>query len=226
VINALSYHLFNVKWQLVCTLTFGANWNAKKTRNKVDRVFGWLRRIYGFHSGSVVLDGQPFVVSEERGEMRDRYHVHMLIAGLPEQPSRADCFAMQWLWKDGFKGGFAKIRPYNPSLSGVRYTMKSLDLSDLRAISSESGREKARAISGCHIGHTTSFAGANAFEVGKIGDQSSRDLMVMVSRGCIVLCAGIASPSVRRLERSKRFYQLRRKELAPGTKSKKHKVSA
>jgi hypothetical protein len=207
MVNPLSYHLLRIEWQGYVTLTFGANWSKRKTRNKIERVFAWLRRIVRHHTGDKSLQDVLFVAAEELGELNERYHVHLLIGGLPRKLTKSDCFAMQWTWKEDFRGGFAKIRPYSPSLRGVGYVLKSLDLSDLRSISSESGRARAQALAGVHVGHSTTYAGANAYEVGKIGASAEQGLMVMVSHGSQRMLVERANTREKRLSRSKAFFQ-------------------
>jgi hypothetical protein len=93
---------------------------------------------------------------------------------------------MSWLWKDRFHGGFTVIRPYNASLGGVRYVLKSLSLCDLRSVSSETGRVRAETLAGAHVsGSVTTYAGANAYEVGKIGKQYEQGLEVTLSLGLL-----------------------------------------
>lgn len=211
MIQPLSYHLIRQEWQGFVTLTFGANWSARKTRNKVERIFAWLRRIVRFHTGSKSLQDIRFVLSEELGEMGDRYHVHMLIGGLPRKLTKTDCFAMSHVWKEGFRGGFAKIRPYAPTLRGVEYVLKTLDLSSLRAISSETSKARLQALAGVHVGSvSTSYAGANAYEVGKIGSADGQGLCVMVSLGCVELMRKRGN-SRRSSARAVEFYKRRSK---------------
>lgn len=205
-----------MEWQGFVTLTFGANWSAKKTRNKIERVFAWLRRIVRHHTGNKSLDGILFVASEELGELNDRYHVHMLIGGLPRKLTKTDCFAMSHLWKEGFRGGFAKIRPYSPTLRGVDYVLKTLSLSDLRGISSAESIERVQALAGVHVGSvSTSYAGANAFEVGKMGAGYESGLMVMVSHGCTELMCKRVNSRLRKTAKAVGFFKRRSKRQAP-----------
>ena len=215
MIQPLSYHLLRIDWQGFVTLTFGANWSARKTRNKVERVFAWLRRIVRHHTGSKSLQNVLFVASEELGELGDRYHVHMLIGGLPRKLTKTDCFAMAHLWKEGFRGGFAKIRPYSPTLRGVDYVLKSLSLSDLRGISSETSKSRTQALAGVHVGSVrTTYTGANAFEVGKMGAGYESGLMVMVSHGCTELMCKRANSRLRKAAKSADFFKRRSKRQA------------
>lgn len=220
MVNSLSYHLQRVDWQLYVTLTFGANWSGRKTRNKVERLYSWLRCIVEHHTGSRSLEGTIWLAAEELGEMNDRYHLHLLIGGFAKKPTKTDCFAMQWTWQEAFKGGFAKIRPYTPSLRGVGYVLKGLDLVDLRAISSESRRDRAQTLAGAHVGRTTTYAGANAYELGKIGNQWEQGLDVTLSLGLQELLEARAN-SRRSARRSERFFRRRSKTDAPRTLPKK-----
>lgn len=182
-VTPLAYHLQKVPFGLYVTLTFGTNWTSSKTRNKVERLYSWLRFIYGHHCSDRTLSDKEWLVAEELGEVGERYHVHLLIGSLPKRPTKTDCFAMAWLWKDQLKGGYAKIRPYNPSLNGVGYVLKSLSLTDLRSISSESGRIRVETLAGAEVGRSTTYAGANAYEIAKIGNQHAQGLEVTLSLG-------------------------------------------
>lgn len=214
MVNGLSYHLLRKEglFQGYCTLTFGANWNDRKTRNKVERVFAWLRDVYEFHTGSRELDGKIELIAEELGDKGGRFHYHILLGSLPKQLSKSDCFAMAWLWKEQYKGGFASIRPYDGSLAGVRYVLKSLDLVDLRAISSESAQVKAQALAGVHVRTSTSYQGANAYEVGKIG--SGQGLEVTLSLGLLSVLQSGAN-SRRCTERSVGFFRRKKRREKP-----------
>ncbi len=218
--DALSRALLRIEWQLFVTLPFGANWSAKKTRNKVERVFAWLRRIQLHHNGTRSLEDMPFVCAEELGEVGERYHVHLVIGGLPRKPTKTDCFAMEWLWREEFRGGHAKIRPYTPTLRGVGYVLKTLSLSDLRSISSEGNREKAEALAGVHVGMASTYAGANAFEVGKMGKADEQGLLVMVSPRCQALMVGSATARGRRRARSLAFFRRDRTHTTANTAAK------
>jgi len=207
------------------TLTFGANWNARKSRNKVDRFFSFLREVYGFHTGSTELASRRFVGAEELGEMGARYHLHVLLADLKKGGvSKSDCFAMAWLWMDTFKGGFAKIRPYNPALHGVGYVLKTLRTVDLRAISSDDRRNRAIVLAGAHVAdHSTSFDGANRFEVGKMGAASECGTEVMLSHGLVEWLSKRAnSPEERRKVKSLDFLQRRHKRSGLKTEAAMH----
>lgn len=206
MVNGLSYHLQKVRFHAYVTLTFGANWNSAKTRNKVERLYSWLRFIYGHHCEDRALNGKIWLAAEELGEMNDRYHVHLLLGDFPKRPTKTDCFAMQHAWKETFKGGFAKIRPYEPSLSGVSYVLKGLDLVDLRAVSSEVAKVRIETLAGAHVGRTTTYAGANAYEVGKIGQQYEQGLEVTLSLGLQSLLQAGAN-SRRGTERAVRFFR-------------------
>ncbi|MEO5917018.1 MAG: hypothetical protein ABIS50_22505 [Luteolibacter sp.] len=223
MVNGLSYHLLKVQFQLYVTLTFGGNWNDKKSRNKTERIYSWLRFVYGHHCDERTLEGKIFVIAEELGELNDRYHVHLLLGSLPKTPTKGDCFAMAHLWKESLKGGFAVIRPYNPSLRGVGYVLKSLDLVDLRSISSESSKARVQTLAGVHVGCNTTFAGANAYEVGKIGLQYEQGLDVTISLGLQALLQSGAN-SRRGSERSRGFFVRRSKRRRAHTGEKRAKL--
>lgn len=213
MINSLSFHLQKVRFYAYVTLTFGGNWNAKKTRNKVERLYSWLRFIYGHHCEDRAINGKVWLAAEELGEMNDRFHVHLLLGSFPKHPTRGDCFAMQHAWKETFKGGFAKIRPYTPSLNGVDYVLKTLNLVDLRAVSSETSKVRVQTLAGAHVGLNTTYSGANAFEVGKIGRQYEQGLEVTLSLGLQELMESGAN-SRRGTGRSVRFFRRRLKTEA------------
>lgn len=209
MIHPLSYHLLKIPFDLYVTHTYGANWSKGKTRNKVERRYSWLRDIYGHHCSDRALDDKPWLDAEELGDMNDRYHAHMLLGGLPKRPTKSDCFAMQWLWKEDFRGGFSKIRPYNPSLGGVDYVLKALSLCDLRSVSSETGRARVQCLAGAAVSNrSTTYAGANAFEVGKIGKQYGQGMEVTLSLGLMRILQSGANDR-RGTERSVSFFRRR-----------------
>ena len=126
---------------------------------------------------------------------------------------------MQYIWQKQFRGGHAKIRPYAPALCGVGYVLKSLDLADLRAISSASGQDKAQSLAGVHVGKTTSFAGANQYEMNKIG-RDGQGLKVTVSLGVQGLLHTVANDR-RGAARSVAFFRRRSGTSQPHTQVKK-----
>lgn len=216
MIQPLSYHLRKIPFQGYITHTYGANWNARKTRNKLERRYSWLRSVYGFHCSDRALNDKVWLDAEELGEMNDRYHAHMLLGSIPRKLTKTDCFAMQWLWKDGFRGGYSKIRPYHPSLAGVDYVLKSLSLADLRAVSSETGQIRVQTLAGAEVGsRVTTYAGANAYELGKIGNQYSQGLEVTLSLGLQRLLQSGANDR-RGTERSVAFFRRGRSERSRG----------
>jgi hypothetical protein len=221
-VSPLAYHLLRFQFDAYVTLTFGANWNARKSRNKLERIYAWLREIYQFHTGARVLERIPFLIAEELGEVGERFHVHILLAGLGKRPSVSDCFAMEWLWQEAYKGGFAQIRPYDARLGGVRYVLKTLSMADLRQISTEQRQVRAQALAGASTAPgVTTYAGANRYEVGKIGKQYEQGLNVTLSLGLVELLQARAN-SRRGSDRAARFFRRRSKtKTPPGTREKR-----
>ena len=62
--------------------------------------------------------------------MLGRWHFHFLLTGLARQSvTRHTCFFIMKTWEK-CGGGSARVRLFDPSLSGVGYTVKYLGLSD------------------------------------------------------------------------------------------------
>jgi hypothetical protein len=84
----------------------------KKTGHAIDKVH-WSRLIWA--------------AREERGELKGRYHFHLLVSGFP--PGRVNAvqrFAMKAMAsRAGF--GHSDVRAFDPTLSGVKYVLKGLD---------------------------------------------------------------------------------------------------
>lgn len=67
-----------------------------------------------------------WVLRLEEGEITNRRHFHLLLAGLPEyHVTRRSCFAFMKTW-EGLGGGIARCRIYDPRLAGVDYVLKCL----------------------------------------------------------------------------------------------------
>lgn len=71
----------------------------------------------------------------EDGELTARRHFHFLLAGFPAQSIHlTTCYWMAHKWEE-LGGGMARIRQFNPALTGVGYITKCLsgpDGGDLR----------------------------------------------------------------------------------------------
>lgn len=105
--------------------------------------------------------------------------MHLLLADL-SKPTRSNCHAMSWLWKSELKGGFSVIRPFDRSLSGVAYVLKTVSASRAREIGRklENGcaqetarleREVTHSLTGTTLSDCWNVSDANAYEVAKIG---------------------------------------------------------
>jgi len=69
----------------------------------------------------------PWCLRLERGEINDRLHHHFLLTGLPEVAACIPtCFAMMRTWENKLRGGHARIRLFDPRLSGVDYIAECL----------------------------------------------------------------------------------------------------
>lgn len=102
---------------------------------------------------SVLFKNLVWLAREERGEIGDRYHYHVLLDGLPlARRNRVETFVWKRLWTQ-LGGGFIDARPFDARLSGAAYVLKGLD--------------------------TWSYTQANHYELTKFGqDADGRELIV------------------------------------------------
>ena len=136
------YVLSKLRWQFFGSLTF-------RTERMPERVgltmfFGLMRKVAkDFH---LYFPGLPWCLRLERGEIGQRLHHHFLLAGLQENAACvATCFAMIRSWQNKLRGGHARIRLFDPRLSGVEYVAECLGYDGADAYESakfgQSGRE-------------------------------------------------------------------------------------
>jgi hypothetical protein len=121
--NPEKHQLDFVQWQFFCTFTF-------KTLEVTETV--WLKMYFAIMREQADNFGVHFlkilwVLRNEKGEITARPHFHALIAGLPTSAvTHATCFSFMKIWeKHG--GGQARVRVYDPTLSGVGYVLKGVD---------------------------------------------------------------------------------------------------
>ena len=121
--NGLIFIVGRVDWQLFATFTFKSVKVSDAVRVKM--FFAVMREQaenMGVHFKRVM-----WCLRSELGESTERFHFHALIAGLPNwSVSKATCFSYMKIWeKHG--GGMARVRVFNPNLTGVGYTLKGVD---------------------------------------------------------------------------------------------------
>ena len=109
-----------------------------------------------------------WVLRLEDGELTNRRHFHVLIAGLPEyHVTIKSCFALMRTW-EGLGGGIARCRIFDPRLAGVDYILKCLTDGDW-------DQERT----GNQVG--TTLDGANKYELGKFGSETVQQLTLSQS---------------------------------------------
>ncbi len=148
--NPEKHLLHTVGWQFFCTFTF-------KTLNVSEAV--WLKMYFALMRKQADNFGVHFtkilwVLRKEKGEITQRPHFHALIAGLPASAvTPATCFSFMKIW-ESLRGGQARVRVYDSTLTGVEYVLKGVDEAYVNA-------------------------GANWYELGKFGMRC--DVMLSMS---------------------------------------------
>jgi hypothetical protein len=109
-------------WQLFGTFTFKEE--EMSTARRFNMFFAWLRQ--AAKQFRVYFPGLPWCLRMEDGEMAGRRHFHFLLAGFPAHSIRKTArFWMMHKWEE-LGGGMARIRKFDPSLTGVDYVTKCL----------------------------------------------------------------------------------------------------
>jgi len=117
------YVLSKLRWQFFGSLTFRADRMPERVR--ISMFFALLRK--AAKDFRCYFPRLPWCLRLERGEIGDRLHNHFLLAGLPESGMCvATCFAMMRAWENKLGGGHARIRVFDPRLSGVGYVAECL----------------------------------------------------------------------------------------------------
>ena len=120
------YQLCQVKWQFFGTLTFRSGRLPERVRLRM--YFALMRKVC--KQFRIHFKRSVWCLRLEQGEMLGRWHFHFLLTGLPRQNvTRSTYFFIMKTWEKS-KGGHARVRLFDPSLSGVGYTVKCLGLSD------------------------------------------------------------------------------------------------
>jgi len=136
------YVLSKLRWQFFGSLTFRTERMPERVR--VTTFFALMRKVAkDFH---IYFPGVPWCLRLERGEITNRLHHHFLLTGLPPSAiSVATCFAMMRTWENKLRGGHARVRLFDPRLSGVEYVAECLGYDGADAYESakfgQSGRE-------------------------------------------------------------------------------------
>jgi len=117
--------LGRIRWQLFATLTFRPGLESRVAICK-RLLFAWLRSSASFTGGFKRL---VWVVRAERGELGGRFHLHVLLAGLPIETKQRGCLSWSFFciaeWKR-LTGSRVTVQPFDPSLSGVQYVLKGM----------------------------------------------------------------------------------------------------
>jgi hypothetical protein len=138
------YVLSKLRWQFFGSLTFRTERLPERIRTSM--FFAVIRKVA--KDFRVYFPALPWCLRLERCEINQRLHHHFLLTGLPESAACvATCFAMMRSWENKLRGGHARIRLFDPRLSGVDYVAECLG-----------------------------YEGADAYESAKFG-QSGRKLM-------------------------------------------------
>jgi hypothetical protein len=117
------YVLSKLRWQFFGSLTFRTDRMPEQVR--ITMFFALIRKAAkDFH---VYFPALPWCLRLERGEIGQRLHQHFLLTGLPATATGvATCFAMMRTWQNRLRGGHARIRLFDPRLSGVDYVAECL----------------------------------------------------------------------------------------------------
>ncbi|MBL9144006.1 MAG: hypothetical protein JNM99_10035 [Verrucomicrobiaceae bacterium] len=139
--TGIAFHASLHRWAFFVTLTFASkdeSGNALNVPGFIERrkmLFAFLREAANGRKKNKAgkrIESLPFarllwLVREERGEQKGRYHFHILLDGLPPtRINKTECFALKAVWR-GVGGGFADVRLYDTGLPGVSYVMKGLE---------------------------------------------------------------------------------------------------
>ncbi len=114
--------LIQQSWQLFGTFTFKDD--VMSTARRFNMFFAWLRE--SAKQFRVYFPDLPWCLRMEDGEMTNRRHFHFLLAGFPAQFIHlTTCYWMAHKWEE-LGGGMARIRIFNPALTGVGYITECL----------------------------------------------------------------------------------------------------
>ena len=109
-------------WQLFGTFTFRQE--EMSTARRFNMFFAWLRQ--SAKQFRVYFPRLPWCLRMEDGEMTGRRHFHFLLAGFPAHSiHQTTRFWMMHKWEE-IGGGMARVRKFDPSLTGVDYVTKCL----------------------------------------------------------------------------------------------------
>lgn len=113
-------------WQMFGTLTFKEE--VMSNARRLCMVFAWLRQ--SAKKFRLFFPHLPWCLRMENGEMTGRRHFHFLLAGMPAAAIHKTTFF--WLMHKWEKlgGGMARIRRFDPSLTGLDYITKCMSRPD------------------------------------------------------------------------------------------------
>lgn len=117
------YVLSKLRWQFFGSLTYRTERLPERVR--LSMFFALMRKVA--KDFRLYFPGMPWCLRLERGEIGSRLHNHFLLCGVPESAvSVATCFAMMRTWEKKLRGGHARVRVFDPRLSGVDYVAECL----------------------------------------------------------------------------------------------------
>lgn len=127
--NPEVWALSPIPWQFFCSLTFrGIGLANPSLKAGVVRVTMWFSLFRAFARKFGVAQSKIlWCLRQEAGEVGGRMHLHALIGGVPG--GLVNDRTSMWLmhqWEHELRGGYARIRVFDPSLAGVDYTLKDL----------------------------------------------------------------------------------------------------
>jgi len=123
--SALVHVIARRHWQWFGTLTFRQASLPDKYRLRM--WFQFARTVSRWDK--VRWSDFQWVLRQEAGEIGGRLHYHFLMRGCP--PSSVcmkRAMMMKRMWEGTCKGGFSRIRVFDPALGGADYVMKCLDI--------------------------------------------------------------------------------------------------
>src|SRR5262245_52532680 len=119
--NPEQHALRRTEWQFFATLTFKREAMSDSKRLKLFFAFG--RRVASWFK--VYFPRLKWAFRLENGEANGRLHLHVLIAGLPQNAvSRETCHSMEKLWERILRVGIAKVRAWEIGRDAVSYILK------------------------------------------------------------------------------------------------------
>jgi hypothetical protein len=133
---AEEYALRRVQWQAFGSLSFRRE--KMPERHRYSLIFTFLRRVARY--SRMHFRELKWAVRAELGEMTGRFHFHVLLAGMPENPlSPQTCSFINRVWTHQLKMGTADCRAWD-GRDAVSYILKGEDFSLKGANAYEMGK--------------------------------------------------------------------------------------